>query len=136
MQTPFKRVIAPLSLSVDFRDAYWSISRSASRWWLAGAVAADLAVQCLAGTPSLMTILSSLLTLVIFWTVPARLAGAVGGLYIGQAVISVAVVTAAAMTGSRLVTSVASFTWWAWCMFALVKLVMNYIRTPKVQMCG
>lgn len=134
MQNLFKRIFEPLTLRTDFRDMYWGISPSQARLWLAGAVTTDLAVQFVAGAPTMMTIVSSLLTLLLFWFVPSRLAGAIGGLYIGQAIGSLVVVTAASLTGVRMLAEVAGFVWWGWCMFALVKLVLAYIRTPKAEM--
>ncbi|KVP39509.1 hypothetical protein [Burkholderia ubonensis] len=133
MWNPFKRVVAPLVLKVDFTDPYWNISTVQARCWLGAAVAADLLVQWVAGLPNVLTVLASFLTLVIFWALPARLSGAVGGLYIGQALASLPVVTAAAMV-SRNVAEIAGIGWSGWCMFALVRLILGYIRTPKALM--
>jgi hypothetical protein len=134
MQNLFKRFIEPLTLRVDFKDPFWAVSPTQARLWLAGAVATDLAVQFVAGAPTLMTIASSVLTLLLFWFVPARLAGAIGGLYIGQAIGSLVVVTAASLSGVRMLVEVAGFAWWGWCLFAMAKMVLGYIRTPKAEM--
>jgi len=134
MQTPFKRLIEPLFLKVNFTDPYWSVTSTQARCWLGGAVAADLLAQYLVGMPNPMTILASLLTLIIFWAIPPRLSGAVGGLYTSQALVSMLVVTAASMAGNMAVVDVAAMLWSAWCMFALVRLILGYIRTPKALM--
>lgn len=99
-------------------------------------MAADLLAQWLVGMPTPMSLLASLLTIAIFWAVPPRLAGAVAGLYITQALVSIAVVTAAATSGSALVVSVAAYLWSGWCLLALVQVVLRYIRTPKALMCA
>jgi len=134
MQNLLKRFIEPLTLRVDFRNPFWYVTPLQARLWVAGAVAADLAVQFVAGAPTLMTVVSSFLTLLLFWFVPARLAGAIGGLYIGQAIGSLVVVTAASLSGVRLLPEVVGFAWWGWCMFSLAKMVLVYIRTPKAEM--
>lgn len=134
MQSPFKRLTQPLLLKVEFRDAYWNISRTHARCWIAGAMAADLLAQWLVGKPNPLTILASLLTIAIFWAVPARLAGAVGGLYIMQALVSIAVVTLAATSASSIVVAGAAYLWSGWCLLALVLVVLRYIRTPKALM--
>ncbi|KVP75545.1 hypothetical protein WJ96_07515 [Burkholderia ubonensis] len=133
MWNPFKRIAAPLVLKVDFTDPYWNISAGQARCWLGGAVAADLLVQWVAGLPNVLTVLASLLTLAIFWAIPARLSGAVGGLYIGQALVSLPVVTAAAMMSGN-VAEIAGIAWSGLCLFALVRLILGYIRTPKALM--
>lgn len=133
MQNPFKRVVAPLFLKVDFTEPYWNVSTVQARCWLGGAVAADLLVQWIAGLPNVYTVLASLLTVAIFWALPRRLAGAVGGLYIAQAVVSLPVVTTASLV-SREAAEIAGVAWSAWCMFALVRLILGYIRTPKALM--
>ncbi|KWA83821.1 hypothetical protein WL29_20875 [Burkholderia ubonensis] len=133
MRNPFKNVVAPLILKVDFTDPYWNVSAVQARCWLGGAVAADLLVQWIAGLPNLYTVLASLLTIAIFWALPRRLAGAVGGLYVAQALVSLPVVTAAGMV-SRNAAEIAGVAWSAWCMFALVRLILGYIRTPKALM--
>ena len=129
-----KRLLAPLVLKVDFTESFWDISVGQARGWLLGAVATDLLVQYFAGMPSILTILASCLTLGIFWSFPARLSGAVGGLYISQALGSLVVVTALAMTGYPLAADLGALLWGAWCMFALVRLILGYIRTPKSQL--
>lgn len=134
MQSPFKRLVEPLALRVSFTDPYWDISRSHARWWLGGAVAADLLVQLLVGMPSLLTVLGSFLTPIIFWALPARLSGAVGGLYTSQALGSLLVVTSVSLLGSKGLVDVASVLWSGWGMFALVRLILSYIRTPKALM--
>lgn len=126
-----KRLIEPLFIKVDFTDSFWDISTNQARVWLVAAVVTDLLVQSLAGSPNLLTIIASFLTLAIFWAIPARLSGAVGGLYIGQALGSLVVVTATAMTGYPMAVDVVALLWWAWCMFALVQLILGYIRTPN-----
>ncbi len=133
MPSPLKRLIEPLFIKVDFTDRYWDISPAQARAWLIGAIVSDLSVQALVGLPNLLTVLASLLTAVIFWQVPARLSGAVGGLYIAQAVGSLVVVSLVAMSESKLAVGLAARLWAAWCMFALVKLILGYIRTPKSQ---
>ncbi len=127
----FKRLTEPLLLRVDFTHPCWAASAWQARAWLAGAVAADLSAQTLVGNPTWMTVLASLVTPLVFWTAPARLSGAVGGLYIVQALGSVGVVTAVALGGTFATAEVAALAWWGWCMFALVKLILAYIRTPK-----
>jgi hypothetical protein len=134
MQQPFKRLIEPLTLKVCFKDQYWNISRTAARCWIAGAIGADLLAQALVGAPTLFSILGSLLTLLMFWAVPPRLAGAAGGLYLGQALTSILVVSVAAASGSKLVVAGAAYAWSTWCLVALVVLVLRYIRTPKALM--
>lgn len=133
MQSPIKRLLEPLFIKVDFTERYWDISPAQARAWLIGAIVADLSVQALVGLPNLLTVLASMLTAVIFWTVPARLSGAVGGLYISQALGSLVVVSIVAMSEVKLVVELAAILWWAWCMFAFVKLILGYIRTPKSQ---
>lgn len=134
MSSPFKRLVQPLLLKVEFRDSYWDISRAQARCWIGGAMAADFLAQWSVGKPSVLTILASLLTIAVFWAAPARLAGAVGGLYITQALVSIAVVTAAATSGSSLVVAGAAYLWSGWCLLALVQVVLRYIRTPKALM--
>lgn len=134
MQLPFKRLLEPLTLKVCFKDQYWNISRTAARSWIAGAIGADLLAQALVGTPTLFSILGSLLTLIMFWAVPPRLAGAAGGLYLSQALASILVVSVAATSGSKLVVACAAYAWSTWCLVALVVLVLRYIRTPKALM--
>ena len=136
MQSPLKRLIQPLTLKVCFKDGYWDISRTAARLWIGGALAADLLAQWLVGAPTVTSILASSLTLALFWAVPARLAGAAGGLYISQALVSILVVTAAATSGRRVVVGAAAYLWSAWCIAALVVMVLRYIRTPKALMCA
>jgi hypothetical protein len=131
-----KRLVQPLTLKVCFKEAYWDITRTQARCWIGGALAADFLAQWLVGKPSAITILGSLLTLAMFWAVPARLAGAVGGLYITQALVSIGVVSVAAHSGSQFVVGAAAYLWSAWCMAALVVLVLRYIRTPKALMCA
>lgn len=132
MQNPFKRLYEPLILRVDFTEPYWVLSSSAARGWLLAAVAADLVAQYTAGTPGPLTVLASFLTLLIFWTVPARLSGAVGGLYVAQALGSLVVVTSvAAVTERSFDVEAAALIWWGWCTFALIRLMLAYIRTPK-----
>lgn len=134
MLTISKRLLEPLFIKVDFTESFWDISPRQARVWLLAAVVTDLLVQSFAGLPSLFTILASCLTLGIFWSVPARLSGAVGGLYISQALGSLVVVTAVAMTGHQVAVDISALLWWAWCMFALVQLILGYIRTPKSQL--
>lgn len=134
MRTPFKRLLEPHAIKVDFTDQYWNISAAQARWWLSAAVAADLLVQALAGKPSLFTVLASLLTLAIFWAIPARLSGAVGGLYVTQALVSLLIVTVTATLGSKMLVDIAALMWSGWSMFALVRLILAYIRTPKALM--
>lgn len=130
-----RRLLDPLLLRVDFTQTSWALTPWAARAWLAGAVVADLAVQFVAGEPTWWTVLFSLLTLVCFWYVPPRLTGAVGALYIMQALGSLAVVLLlAAFTDELAIINVGVLLWWAWCVFALVKLILAYLRTPKAQM--
>lgn len=136
MQSPFKRLTQPLLLKVDFRDSYWNISRAHARCWVGAAMAADLLAQGLVGRPNLLTILASMLTIAVLWAVPARLAGAVAGLYVTQALVSIVAVAAAATSGSALVVSGAAYLWSGWCLLALVQVVLLYLRTPKALMCA
>lgn len=136
MQLPLKRLFQPLTLKVCFKDGYWDIGRVQARCWVGGALAADLLAQGLVGKPSMATILASILTMALFWAVPPRLAGAAAGLYITQALVSIAVVMLAAASGSSRVVGAAAYLWSAWCLAALVILVLRYIRTPKVLMCA
>ena len=136
MHLPFKRLFQPLLLRVCFKHPYWDIGRAQARCWIVGALVTDLLAQWLVGVPSVTSILASLLTVALFWAAPARLAGAVGGLYVTQALVSVLVVTVAATSGSRLVVGAAAYLWSAWCMAALIVLVLRYIRTPKALMCA
>lgn len=131
MSIPFKRFWQPLVLKVDFTDPYWTVTRGQARGWIGGAIAADLLAQWLVGRPTWMTILASLLTLAMFWSAPARLAGAVGGLYITQALVSILVVTAAATSGLSVVVACAAYLWSGWCLLALIHLALRYLRTPK-----
>lgn len=133
MWNTLNRIIAPVLLNVDFRDRYWDVTPCRARCLLVLAVVADLFVQWLVGSPDIYTVLASVLTPAIFWAVPVRLAGAVGWLYIAQALLSLVVVTAAAMV-SRNAAEVAGIVWSAWCMFALVRLILSYLRTPKALM--
>lgn len=129
------RLLDPLLLRVDFTHTSWAQSPLTARAWLAGAVVADLSVQFVAGQPSWWTVLFSLLTLACFWLVPARLTGAVGALYIMQALGSLAVVILlASFTDNLTLINVGALLWWAWCVFALVKLILAYLRTPKALM--
>ena len=129
------RLLDPLLLRVDFTHTSWAQSPWTARAWLAGAVVADLAVQFVAGQPTWWTVLLSLLTLACFWYAPPRLTGAIGALYIMQALGSLVVVLIlAAFTEDNAVLNVGALIWWAWCVFALVKLILAYIRTPKALM--
>lgn len=129
-----KRFLDPLTLRVDFTDPYWKATPGQARGWLVGAVAADMLVQYLIGQPSLFTILASTLTILVFWALPARLSGAVGGLYIAQAACSWLIVTVVSMYGSRGVVDTATLVWSGWCLFALLRLLLCYMRTPKAAM--
>jgi hypothetical protein len=133
MPTLFKRLIEPLGLNVDFTDPYWNISRAAACGWLGAAMAADLLAQWLVGRPTWWTLGASAMTIALFWALPPRLAGAVGGLYIGQALVSILVAYAAATAGSAVLVATAAYLWSAWCLFALVRLGLNYLRTPKAR---
>lgn len=134
MQQPFKRLFEPLTLRVCFKDPYWNISPTSARCWIVGAIGADLLAQALVGAPTLFSVLASLLTILVFWAVPRRLAGAAGGLYIAQALVSILVVSLAATSGSKLLVAGAAYAWSTWCLVALVVLVLRYIRTPKALM--
>ena len=134
MQLPLKRLVQPLTLKVCFKDQYWNISRAHARSWVVGAFGADMLAQWLVGAPTIYSILASLLTIVLFWAAPVRLAGAAGGLYVAQALASILVVSVTAASGSKLLVSTAAYAWSTWCMVALVVLVLRYIRTPKALM--
>ena len=134
MLSLIKRFVDPLTLRVDFTDPLWKVSPSQARSWLLGAVAADLLVQFVVGQPSLFTVLASSLTILVFWAMPARLSGAVGCLYIAQALCSWGIVSAVSMLGNRGVVETATLMWSGWCLFALLKLLLSYLRTPKASM--
>lgn len=131
MQNPIKRLYQPLMLRVDFLDPYWSISKAGSTSWLAAAVVSDQVAQYLVGKPDVLSFIASLCTLFLIFVLPPRLAGAVGGLLVSQALISILVVLAASVTGIPAVATIAPLAWSAWCLVALIKLVTGYIQTPK-----
>lgn len=125
-------VFDPLLLRVDFTRTCWARTPWGARAWLAGAVGSDLIVQLLVGKPNALTALISLLTFVCFWYAPPRLTGAIGSLYIMQALGSLAVVLLlASFTEDLAIINVGALLWWAWCVVALVRLLLTYLRTPK-----
>ena len=124
-------LVAPPLLRVEYRHAHWNISRAGAWAWVVAAVACDLLVQQVFGTPTWLTRLASLLTLLIGF-LPTRLVHALAGLYVAQAALSALLtwlLTAAGVSGG--ITLIAGAAWALWCWAAMVLLVLRYIRTPK-----
>lgn len=134
IHNPLKRLCQPLLLQVNFKDPYWAIPAGAARGWLLLAVCADLLAQWLVGKPSMLTVALSCSTMVLGWTLPSRLVGAIAGLYVTQAAVSVAIVKLVSLSGSPLLTSACTVIWSVWCFLMLAQLVLLYIRTPKALM--
>lgn len=129
-------LLAPPLLRVEYRDAHWSISRAGAWAWVVAAVASDLLVQQVFGTPTWLTRLASLLTLLIGF-LPTRLVHALAGLYVTQAAVSALVtwlLTVADVPAG--VILLAGGAWALWCWAAMVLLVLRYIRTPKASFVG
>lgn len=134
MTLMLKRLIQPVLLQVDFKDSFWNISAQSARFWILAAMVSDLLAQWLVGIPTVWSILASTMTLAVLWYVPARLAGAIGGLYVTQALTSILIVSLVALCGVKWVVAMAAYVWSAWCLFALIQVVLLYLRTPKALM--
>lgn len=127
-----KILLEPLMLKVNFQDPTWNTSRQ-TVWLLIGAaIAADLVAQFLVGDPSVFTVALSLLS-VFLGFFPTRVAVALAGLYITQSIGSILVVTGLVLLGlpKPAVVLLASF-WQLWCFVAMARLILRYIRTPRV----
>lgn len=134
-QALVRRFFDPLLLRADFTQTCWARTHWEAGAWLAGAVGSDLMVQLLVGQPNVWTVLISLLTLVCFWYAPPRLIGAIGALYITQAVGSLIVVSlVSTITDAQAIITASALLWGVWCLFALVKLILVYTRTPKASL--
>lgn len=124
-------LLQPLTLRVNFRDMIWDANPQVIMFALLAAVGTDLLANYVLGMLSLWKIVFSLATL-LYYSLPRRLAYAIACLYISQAVISFVVVVCLASLHLTLVATILSYGFSVWCTFALVKLVLLYIRTPKV----
>ncbi|MBU9200439.1 hypothetical protein KTD31_03600 [Burkholderia multivorans] len=135
MKNPLKRLTHPLILRVNFEEAYWEANKLEAGTWILIAIASDLLVQWLFGRQLLVSMVTAVVTAIILWFRPPRLAAAIAGMYTTQALISVLVVKAAGFVGGWYVAELAGTVWMGWCMFAILKLILTYIRTPKHKMC-
>jgi len=130
---PLITILDPIRLRVEFRDPRWNVSKPAAWAWLGLAVAADLFAQAVAGTPNWITVVASLLTLTLGF-MPRRWVMAVSGLYVGQALVSLALVWALSALGlPHAVIVGAGVVWAVWCWFALGILTLRYVRTPRLR---
>lgn len=135
MKSPIKRLIEPLILRVNFEEAYWEANKLEAGAWILIAIASDLIVQWLFGRQMLVSVVTAAVTAAVLWFRPPRLAAAIAGMYTTQALISVLVVKAAEFVGGWYAAELAGMLWMAWCMFAILRLILVYIRTPKHKMC-
>lgn len=127
-----KILTQPLSAKVNFQDSMWHVDNK-TKWSLVFfAIANDLLAQIKVGEPSAVTIALSLASLWLGF-LPNRLSSALSCLFIVQSQISVLIVVVLNWLGEpKISIAVASSLWQLWCFGALVRLVMNYIRTPRV----
>lgn len=130
-----RRVINALLLRGDFTSPLWKMDPQEARTWLILSVFADMLAQTIASDLTLATLLLALVLPAVLWRFPPRLAGGLGCLFLGQALMTtlLAIVLGVARI-PLIIRDGVLVTWQLWCGVAVVFLILKYIRTPKSSM--
>lgn len=127
-----KQLSFPLLLRVDYRSGLWSATGGKAQFWLLASTGLHLAVLYLFGQLQVMEVVLAVAFPAMFWRLPSPLVFSAAALNGSLTIASAGVVVLLLMIGlSPSAIEVAAYLVQFWGALALVKLVLNYIRTAK-----